>query len=383
MQSFFDKGEDAAGACKGLMELANRRWSDMVGDYRDDITATVVRLPFLPPAAAAAAAAAAEDASEDPAEDNLTEMSATDASPPLVKSTAATTAAPAAVGAIGVSSPASAESAAAVAAGAAAAAEAAEAAGEAPWTAASGRVTLAARALHAATQTQPIGSPLRPRARSSPVGTGSVLASNRGSSIGGGGDGEGDGKSRPAVARIADGDVLREEGDEAAADDAVSALIAGEKESEGRGSAFAPVITLKGVGGEEEDEDEDEEGEEDTMKLLSSLSKALVGRTATRSASTAAVAAAAAAAAAATAAMPPPEPVVPLKAAFLPAGTDEAGNEGAGEGEGGEEGESEEWEWNFGARENREPSREMREASREFPSGSLDALVAGIDSRET
>ncbi|CAM9842223.1 unnamed protein product [Choristocarpus tenellus] len=33
------------------MELANRRWSEMVGDYRDDITATVVCLPFLPPPA--------------------------------------------------------------------------------------------------------------------------------------------------------------------------------------------------------------------------------------------------------------------------------------------------------------------------------------------
>lgn len=57
MQRFLDKGADAAGACKGLMEMANRRWSDMVGDYRDDITATVVRIPFLPPEAAAAAAA--------------------------------------------------------------------------------------------------------------------------------------------------------------------------------------------------------------------------------------------------------------------------------------------------------------------------------------
>lgn len=59
VNEFLVNGEDAAGACKGLMELANRRWSDMVGDYRDDITATVVRLPFLPPAAAAAAAATA------------------------------------------------------------------------------------------------------------------------------------------------------------------------------------------------------------------------------------------------------------------------------------------------------------------------------------
>ncbi|CAN0386265.1 unnamed protein product, partial [Ectocarpus sp. 8 AP-2014] len=55
VQGFFDRGEDAAGACKGLMEMANRRWSDMVGDYRDDITATVVKLPFLPPTAAAEA----------------------------------------------------------------------------------------------------------------------------------------------------------------------------------------------------------------------------------------------------------------------------------------------------------------------------------------
>ncbi|CAM9655407.1 unnamed protein product [Ectocarpus sp. 8 AP-2014] len=52
-----------------------------------------------------------------------------------------------------------------------------------------------------------------------------------------------------------------------------------------------------------------------------------------------------------------------------------------GEGLGEEEGEEgEEWEWDFGARENRQPSREIREASKEFPSGSLDALVAGADS---
>lgn len=50
VQGHFDEGKDAAGACKGLIELANRRWSEMVGDYRDDITATIVRLPFLPPA---------------------------------------------------------------------------------------------------------------------------------------------------------------------------------------------------------------------------------------------------------------------------------------------------------------------------------------------
>ncbi|CAM9934038.1 unnamed protein product, partial [Hapterophycus canaliculatus] len=67
VQSFFDKGEDAAGACKGLMELANRRWSDMVGDYRDDITATVVRLPFLPASAAAEALAMHASTDEDDA----------------------------------------------------------------------------------------------------------------------------------------------------------------------------------------------------------------------------------------------------------------------------------------------------------------------------
>lgn len=62
VKALLDQGEDAASACKGLMELANRRWSEMVGDYRDDITATVVRLPFLPPGASAAAAAAASAA---------------------------------------------------------------------------------------------------------------------------------------------------------------------------------------------------------------------------------------------------------------------------------------------------------------------------------
>jgi protein phosphatase PTC2/3 len=38
---------DATKACQALMELAAERWHDEEGDYRDDITALVVRLPLL------------------------------------------------------------------------------------------------------------------------------------------------------------------------------------------------------------------------------------------------------------------------------------------------------------------------------------------------
>jgi serine/threonine protein phosphatase PrpC len=38
---------DATKACQALMELAAERWHEEEGDYRDDITALVVRLPLL------------------------------------------------------------------------------------------------------------------------------------------------------------------------------------------------------------------------------------------------------------------------------------------------------------------------------------------------
>ena len=39
--------DDATKACQALMELAAERWHEEEGDYRDDITALVVRLPLL------------------------------------------------------------------------------------------------------------------------------------------------------------------------------------------------------------------------------------------------------------------------------------------------------------------------------------------------
>jgi protein phosphatase 2C family protein 2/3 len=40
-----DRG--ATRACQALIEVAAAKWHDEEGDYRDDITALVVRLPHL------------------------------------------------------------------------------------------------------------------------------------------------------------------------------------------------------------------------------------------------------------------------------------------------------------------------------------------------
>jgi len=45
--SHLSRYDDATKACQALMELAAERWHDEEGDYRDDITALVVRLPLL------------------------------------------------------------------------------------------------------------------------------------------------------------------------------------------------------------------------------------------------------------------------------------------------------------------------------------------------
>eukprot|EP01083_Nonionella_stella_P049796 132658_1 len=40
----FQNGMGASDACKELIRVATEKWKEMEGDYRDDITAIVVRL---------------------------------------------------------------------------------------------------------------------------------------------------------------------------------------------------------------------------------------------------------------------------------------------------------------------------------------------------
>jgi len=40
----FQQGMSASGACKELIRISMGKWKDREGDYRDDITAIVVRL---------------------------------------------------------------------------------------------------------------------------------------------------------------------------------------------------------------------------------------------------------------------------------------------------------------------------------------------------
>jgi serine/threonine protein phosphatase PrpC len=51
---FFDSGAENAAkdACKSLIDLAVKRWRDIEGDYRDDITAIVMKLATQDPNAA-------------------------------------------------------------------------------------------------------------------------------------------------------------------------------------------------------------------------------------------------------------------------------------------------------------------------------------------
>jgi protein phosphatase PTC2/3 len=59
-----------SAACKAVMELANQRWSERVGIYRDDITCVIIRLPV----AAHTAAAVAEQAHASSATDSLSSV---------------------------------------------------------------------------------------------------------------------------------------------------------------------------------------------------------------------------------------------------------------------------------------------------------------------
>lgn len=46
VQTQFDEGADCNSACQILIEQASERWAEEEGDYRDDITAIVVRFPL-------------------------------------------------------------------------------------------------------------------------------------------------------------------------------------------------------------------------------------------------------------------------------------------------------------------------------------------------
>lgn len=47
IQTCFDKGMGASDACEVLIKEAMTKWEEKEGDYRDDITAIVVRLKGL------------------------------------------------------------------------------------------------------------------------------------------------------------------------------------------------------------------------------------------------------------------------------------------------------------------------------------------------
>lgn len=339
MQGFFDRGEDAAGACKGLMEMANRRWSDMVGDYRDDITATVVKLPFLPPAAAAEALVM-----------NVASKNEGDA-------TAASTA---------------------VATG-----EGEVAAVAATFSPSAAREQVENRADVVVEDTAEVeDSGARDTANPAGGRSGDALVGEGGGTgtelqRDGGYEEQEPGHGAAVAAAVADdGGTPVSEGLAPAPEGATRADVSEDKDRQ------SPRAREGDGGGD----DDDEAG---NVKGFSEIPEE---------------AALAASVAGTGDGSPAPPPLAPAFPPALPAGTGESATtdddeadvssrEGAdffddvgeddegglrGEGEEGEEGE--EWEWDFGARENREPSREMREASREFPSGSLDALVVGADS---
>ena len=267
-----EKGEDAAGACKGLMELANRRWSDMVGDYRDDITATVVRLPFLPPADITSAAAVNAIAKRKLAADDQ---------------------------------PAS-----------------------------QGRAKLTAHPSDAQGECLDslVGS-LGPNVG----GSASNLATEASS-----GSGEGLTAGTKAAA------VVTSEG-------------AAVTEGDGAILTLTPTVTPGDDNGGKDDGSDSCGGREgvkeetvEMTRLLSAISEAITAKTEVSECA----------------------PVAPT-ATLGHAVAASAQNDDDEEREKGMCDEGEEWEWDFGARDNREPSREMREASREFPSGSLHALAVG------
>lgn len=335
MQGFFDRGEDAAGACKGLMEMANRRWSDMVGDYRDDITATVVKLPFLPPAAAAEALVMNVATAN---EGGATAASTIASGEEEVAAIAAT------------SSP--------------------SAAREEVENRSDGVVedTAEVEDSGARDAASPDGGCSGDALVGEGGGTGTELRR----------DGEYEEQERGHGAAVAavvdDGGAAVSEGSASAPEGATRADVS--KDEVGQGPSAR--------GGDGRGDHQEAGG----VKGFSEIpQEALAARMTGAGGSTA----------------------PPLAPAFSPAAVPTAATAGAGESatadddegdvstqegadffddveEDDEEGlmgkgeEGEEWEWDFGARENRQPSREIREASREFPSRSLDALVAGADS---
>lgn len=336
MHSLLEDGEDAAGACKGLMELANRRWSDMVGDYRDDITATVVRLPFLPPAAAAAASAV--DASTDRSRESSEVGAMMDRAEHSLTST---------------TSVASAED---------------VATSHRRVDAGSAQPQVARATKDSRTGESGRGSVVGIRDVAS--GTGECLASS---------------PALSAVTTVAAGTVAAT----AAAmipEPAASVRVGG---GDGLVLTRTPVVTP-------EDESEDNRSDVDDKdsscgegsvedsaeitRLLSAISEVMVAEPKIDTDAIAAVPASGVAA-------PTPTSVLSPSRALSTVSTVTSRHQRIVEtqdkklGEGEDVGE--EWDWEFGARENREPSREMREASREFPSGSLDALAVGRDALES
>ena len=440
VQGFFEKGEDAAGACKGLMELANRRWSDMVGDYRDDITATVVRLPFLP-AAAAAEALAMHASTAESGGASATAGAAIAAD--RAEGAAATTVAASAAAAPQPAHPSAEE-------GGSKASASAPSGGEQPPAPPIGRSGGSDRDSDVDSGSNTVDEEKPSTARVA-VEVGSVnstpavaeeedenisapselmesgtCATNVAGGEDGGGGGEGDGglDGGETLDGRGDGspseeDVVLEEAEEenghaeavALAMAAVNSDLAEESETLTSTPAITPEDASEdkvedhagGEGGDDEGDHAQDDAQDDahgdggpdenkTRRVLSTIPEALAVRgnkpkaTKKEAGGTAPAAApaflpmpsaAAEAAAAAAAAAPVKGEVVPSHdgTSVIVSMTGEGDDEAEADHESEEDGE--EWEWDFGARENREPSREIREASREFPSGSLDALVAG------
>lgn len=452
VQKFLNMGEDAAGACKGLMELANRRWSIKVGDYRDDITATVVLLPFLPPSAVASAIAvemAQENESEGSINVGAKEMAA------------AVEIAAAAAGTLGATE---------------AAAVAAEKTAFVDAPASSAMKTGATTAIaDSVTHSAPLGSSDDEAAPFSSIAPLGEIISSRSSStsaamrVGAKFSGSADaGKDasdvvvQPGIATAisnssataiaaglipdtdrafsgigagggeSDGEVVQKntmagaaalatasnpQGNSAPVDGFSGGGETGAGDESDNNSNNARVSTLavtpdgtreekrqKKEGGERdadndngEDVDVGREGlrpsgescdDDVTIRLLSAISGAFIGGKQTGGK-------------AAAASTPLPAPQLASETVAMDTAADvtapieapvdhsvvigmnvdgEENNEGGGKREQEEGEEGEDWNLDFGARENRQPSREIMQASQEFPSGGLEALVAGLDS---
>ncbi|CAM9501980.1 unnamed protein product [Ectocarpus sp. 6 AP-2014] len=315
VQGFFDRGEDAAGACKGLMEMANRRWSDVVGDYRDDITATVVKLPFLPPAAAAEALV-------------MNVASANEGDATAASAVAAGEEEAAAVAATSSPSAAAREEVENRSDGAEVEDSGARDTGN-PDGGSSGDALVGEGGGTGMGLKRDGGYEEQERGHGAAV---AAVARDGGAAVSGGLAPTAEGATRADASKDKGG---QDSGFSGIPEEALAARMAGEGGSPAPplAPAFSPALPTAAAGaGESATTDDDDDDEADVLTQEGAE-------------------------------------------CFDDMGEDDG--EGLGEEEG-EEGE--EWEWDFGARENRQPSREIREASKEFPSGSLDALVAGADS---